>query len=257
MAGGHLGGTQPGGQKNQLVETEAAIAARAGVRRPPGHVFPDEVVHDHRGERLRVVNRQVGQAQAMADLASATDCLGRTTAGRFNIFAGWIAPEAHRDADNIAAGVSFEQAGGGAVDATAHGDEHAIFMDLFRLREGAAPDGVLQGCMQGLDGEERGFSDRFAATFRVTTQCRLYRRGRQASRFLPAPAGYYFGDQAAGGDGRARTRCLKTGFGQIAGIKVDEKFYDNATAGIAGPATSISAGKLSGVSGVMEMIEEQ
>ena len=100
----------------QLCEAEAAVAARARIRRLAARVPADERLDDRAPELVPQVERDVRDAERVAGLARgdhrlrrAADPLGARTVG--------IGPEAKRDADRMRPGAQQRDRG---VDAAAH-----------------------------------------------------------------------------------------------------------------------------------------
>jgi hypothetical protein len=118
VSGGH--GVEADGQRplEQAVELEVAVALDAGVRCAPDPVGLD-VGLDHAA--VEVVGEGpdvVDDAELLGDPAGVVDVADRAAAG-----VGLAAPQLHRDADDLVAGL--EQAGRGdrRVDAAGHGGQ--------------------------------------------------------------------------------------------------------------------------------------
>ena len=89
-----------GGEREERVEAERPVAARARIRRVPGLVGGDEVGDDGLAELLAQVERDVRQPERMASRPRGRDGV-RRAADALRRRSGRVLPEAERDADRI------------------------------------------------------------------------------------------------------------------------------------------------------------
>ena len=113
-------------EREQLGETEAAVAGDARVRRLAARVAADERPDDRAAELLAQVERDVRQAALVTRLARG-DHGARRAAGALAVRPGRIHPEPQRDAERVP---SRAQERDRAVDAAAHRDCDALGMRL-------------------------------------------------------------------------------------------------------------------------------
>ena len=114
------------GEREQLRETEAAVACDAGVRRLTARIATDERPDDRAAELLAQVEGDVRQAALVAGRARCNHGAGRA-AGALAVGPCRIHPEPQRDAERM---TSRPQESDRAVDAAAHRDCDAIGMRL-------------------------------------------------------------------------------------------------------------------------------
>ena len=121
MAGREALGAGAPREGEQLGEAEAAVAARARVRRLAARVAADEGRDDRAAELLAQVERHVRHAEPVARLACRDHALGRA-ARALGVGPGRVEPEPQRHADRVR---QRAQQRDGAVDAAAHRDGDA------------------------------------------------------------------------------------------------------------------------------------
>ena len=121
MAGREPVGACAPREREQLREAEAAVAARARVRRLAARVAADERSDDRAAELLAQVERHVRHAEPMAGLARRDHAVGRA-AGALGIRPVGIEPQPQRHADRVR---QRAQQRDRAVDAAAHRDRDA------------------------------------------------------------------------------------------------------------------------------------
>ncbi len=108
-------------EREQLGEAEAAVAARARVRRLPARIAAHERGDDGAAEFLPQIQRHVRDAEPVTRLARRNHALGRA-AGALGVGAVRVEPEPQRHADGVR---QRAQEGHRAVDAAAHCHGHA------------------------------------------------------------------------------------------------------------------------------------
>ena len=110
------------GEREQLGEAEAAVAADARVRRLTLGVPGDERLNDRGAELLPQIERDVRKPEPVAGRARGDDGLGRA-AGPLGVGAGRIEPEPERDPDRVLACAEKRDR---AVHAAAHRNGDAL-----------------------------------------------------------------------------------------------------------------------------------
>ncbi len=108
----------PAGERDELVEAEAAVAPRARVRGQAGGVGLDEGAYHALTERLPQVERHVRQPEGVAGAARCDDRV-RGAADAVGARAGRVEPQPQGDADGLRPGAQERDC---AVDAAAHRD---------------------------------------------------------------------------------------------------------------------------------------
>src|SRR5438874_13281263 len=88
----------PARKREQLGETEAAVAARAGIRRLAARVAAHERGHHRATELLPEIERHVGDTEPVTRLARRDHALGRA-AGALGVRPARVEPEAQRHTD--------------------------------------------------------------------------------------------------------------------------------------------------------------
>ena len=121
MAGRQAIGSRALGEREQLGEAEAAVAARARIRSLAAGVAANERSDDRAAELLAQIERHMRHAESMARLARRDHALGRA-AGALGIRAGRIEPEAKSHAHRVRQRAEQRD---GTVDAAAHRNSHA------------------------------------------------------------------------------------------------------------------------------------
>jgi hypothetical protein len=106
VTGGEPGRAQRVGQLQHGVEAHLTVAAHARVRRAARCVAVQEAVDDLSPEALAQVERDVRDAHAVGEVASAAHRLGRAAA-LLTVGAG-IRPELEGDRDDLVPGVQRE-----------------------------------------------------------------------------------------------------------------------------------------------------
>ena len=124
VAGGKGGSAEAVGEGDHGVQPDAAVAAHAGVRREPGGVLGQPRLDDPGAELLAEVEREVREVHAVRERARCAHGGGRA-AGALGVVVG-VRPELERHGCHVAPVASRQQRGDRAVDAAAHGDEHAV-----------------------------------------------------------------------------------------------------------------------------------
>ena len=184
MAGREPRGAGALGEREQLGEAEAAVAADARVRRLAARVAADERRDDGAAELLAEVERDVRQAELVAGRAGGEHRLGRA-ARALGVGPLRIEPEPQRDADRLRARAEERDR---AVDAAAHRDRDALRVGLGaehlpeRVRERVDRELVAadRGCLeQGQTFERPSSPGASAATIRSPS---TRRAGRAPSR---------------------------------------------------------------------------
>ena len=125
MAGGEPPRAEERGRVGKDPEPHVPVARDAWVGCATGLVAADEVVDDAPAERIGGVDRDVWDAQGVGGPARELHGLGRA-AGAFGGGGRGIVPEAHRDADDVVAGVAQQERGDGTVDASAHRNRDTV-----------------------------------------------------------------------------------------------------------------------------------
>ncbi len=130
VARGEPGGADAAREGQESGEAEAPVAADARVRRLSPLVALDEGRDDGAAEALAQIERHVGRAELVAQLAGCDD-RGRRAADALTVGPGGVRPEAQRHADRLVSSVPRLEERDGAVDAAAH--RHG---DALRARPG-------------------------------------------------------------------------------------------------------------------------
>ncbi len=124
MAGGEAVGAEIPRQREQVRELDAHVAADAGNRRAPGHIFVGKP-GDHRvAEAAFIIKDIMRDAESIGDRAGVANILpGAAAAGAAN--GGAMIVELERHADGLGAGARGQRGDHARIDAAGHGDDDA------------------------------------------------------------------------------------------------------------------------------------
>ena len=122
MAGRQSVGAEVAGEREQVGELHALVAADAGDRRASPRIFVGEPLDDAGPEAALIVEHIMGDAEPVGDRRGVVDVLaGAAGAASADRFAMIVELEGH--ADHLGAAARRQRGHDRAVDAAGHGDD--------------------------------------------------------------------------------------------------------------------------------------